>query len=444
MREAATGRTTLVGSKMRIRTRQEQKMLKRSERSAGRIVEFLARYSTPMQKKQILFQYGISVLVFGLALLLTHLLWPLIEPSANTLFFAAIMLAAFYGGLGPGLLVSVLSALAIDYYFVTPFRGFELSVANTVRAGVFMLVAIMTSWLNASRKRLMEDIRDRNREREKLVTQISGFNEELRKEIAAATEELSTTNDSLLQTQQRLARAERMAVVGHMAASLAHEIGTPLNAISGHMELLATNHPNDPDTQRRIQIISKQLDFIVATVKRLLERTHDRQIVIGPTDLNVLLREVMSLVAPALDKQSIVHELRLEDDLPLLDLDRDGLQQVFLNLINNSVDAMMSGGKLLITTTMDRVEGCAGVLISDTGIGIDPETLDHLFEPMWTTKESGSGFGLAIAHQIITEHGGQIEVMTGTGQGTTFRLTLPLRRADSSRIAREELTTNVA
>ena len=164
-------------------------MLKRSERSAGRIVEFLAQYSTPMQKKQILFQYGISVLVFGLALLLTHLLWPLIEPSANTLFFAAIMLAAFYGGLGPGLLVSVLSALAIDYYFVTPFRGFELSVANTVRAGVFMLVAIMTSWLNASRKRLMEDIRDRNREREKLVTQISGFNQELRNEIAAATEE---------------------------------------------------------------------------------------------------------------------------------------------------------------------------------------------------------------------------------------------------------------
>jgi signal transduction histidine kinase len=398
-----------------------------------------------MQKKSsLLFQYGISILVFALALLLTHLLWPLIEPSASTLFFAAIMLAAFYGGLGPGLLVSVLSALAIDYYFVAPFSRFELSVANTVRAGVFMLVATMTSWLNASRKRLMEDIKDRNAEREKLVTQISGFNEELRKEIAVATEELSTTNDSLLQTQQRLARSERMAVVGQMAASLAHEIGTPLNAISGHMELLASNHPNDSDTQRRIQIISKQLDFIVATVKRLLERTHERQMVIGRTDLNVLLREVMSLVAPTLDKQSIAHELRLDDDLRLLDLDRDGLQQVFLNLINNSVDAMMSGGKLVITTRMDQVEAAAEVIISDTGIGIDPETLDHLFEPMWTTKESGSGFGLAIAHQIITEHGGQIDVTAGTTQGTTFRLTLPLRRDDSSGIVREEITINVA
>ena len=340
-----------------------------------RFVEIFSRYTTLMQRKPLLFQYGISVLVFGLALLLTHLLWPLIEPSATTLFFAAIMIAAFYGGLGPGLLVSVLSTLAIDYYFVAPFRGFELSVANTVRAGVFMLVATMTSWLNASRKRLMEDIKERDREREKLLTQISGFNDELRNEIAAATEQLSTTNDSLLQTQQRLARSERMAVVGQMAASLADEIGTPLNAISGHMELLATNHPDNSDTQRRIQIISKQLDFIVATVKRLLERTHERQMSFEPTDLNGMIREVLSLVAPTLDKQSIVHDVRFEDELPSLHADRDGLQQVFLNLINNSVDAMMDGGRLLITTSLNRQTGRAEVIISDTGTGIDQETL---------------------------------------------------------------------
>lgn len=409
-----------------------------------RIAEFLSWYTNPMKRKPLLFQYGISVLVFASALLLTHLLWPLIEPSASTLFFAAIMIAAFYGGLGPGLLVSVLSTLAIDYYFVAPFRGFELSVANTVRAGVFMLVATMTSWLNASRKRLMEDIKERNREREKLLTQISGFNDELRSQIAAATEELSTTNDSLLQMQQRLTRSERMAVVGQMAACLAHEIGTPLNAISGHMELLATNHPDDTDTQRRIQIISKQLDFIVATVKRVLERTHERQMSFEPTDLNGLIREVLSLVAPTLEKHSIVHEVKIEADLPSLDADRDGLQQVFLNLINNSVDAMTDGGKLVIATSLNRKAGCAELMITDTGTGIDRETLDHLFEPMWTTKKSGSGFGLAIAQQIMVEHGGQIEVVTGIDPGTTFRLTLPLRRADLSRIAKEEVSISVA
>jgi len=389
-------------------------------------------------------QYGIAVVVFLLALVLTHLLWPLIEPAASTLFFAAIMLAAFYGGLGPGLLVSVLSALAIDYYFVAPFRGFEISVANTVRVSVFMLVAAMTSWLNASRKRLMEDIRERNSEREKLLTQISGFNDELRKEIAAATNELAATNNSLLQTQQRLTRSERLALVGQMAASLAHEIGTPLNAISGHIELLATSYPNDSDTQRRIEIISRQLDYIVAVVKRLLERTHERQLVFQPTDINALVQEVLSLVAPSLGKHDVVYEAQLQDNLPLIHLDRDGMQQVFLNLINNSIEAMPAGGKLVIQAGLDEDSNAAVITISDTGTGIDPETIDHLFEPMWTTKASGSGFGLTIAHETMIEHDGEIEVVPRADRGTTFRLTLPLRAPNSRSTRGKETLTNVA
>ena len=390
------------------------------------------------------FQYGIAVTVFLFALLLTHLLWPLIEPSASTLFFAAIMIAAFYGGLGPGLLVSALSALAIDYYFVAPFRGFEISVANTVRAGVFMLVAAMTSWLNDSRKRLTEAIEERNREREKLLTQISGFNEELRHEIAAATEELSATNNSLLETQQRLARSERLAVVGQMAASLAHEIATPLNAISGHMELVAENHPEDTDTQQRIEIVSKQLDYIVAVVKRLLERTHERQLFFQPTDLNQLVQEALSLVAPTLEKHVITHKAQLENDLPLMNLDRDSMQQVLLNLINNSIEAMLEGGTLVIQTKANRESDSVEVSISDTGVGIDPVTLDHLFEPMWTTKTSGSGFGLAIANQIITEHGGDIEVLGGTGRGTIFFLKLPLDASTARSGRDQEAISNVA
>src|SRR5690349_8067310 len=182
-----------------------------------------------------------------------------------------------------------------------------------------------------------------------------------------------------------------------MAASLAHEIGTPLNAISGHIELLATSYPNDSDTQRRIEIISRQLDYIVAVVKRLLERTHERQLLFQPTDINALVQEVLSLVAPSLGKHGIVYEAQLQDDLPLIHLDRDGMQQVFLNLINNGIDAMPAGGKLVVQAGLNENSNAAVITISDTGTGIDPETIDHLFEPMWTTKASGSGFGLAIA-----------------------------------------------
>jgi len=414
-------------------------------RIIARIVKLFIGGRMATRKKTVLLQYGASVIVFGLALLFTHLLWPLLEPTATTLFFAAIVIAAFYGGLGPGLLVSVLSTHAIDYYFVPPFHGMELSVSNVVRAGVFMLVATMTSWLNASRKRLMEEIEERDREREKFLTQISKFNDELQIKVAAATQELSTANNALLQTQQRLARSERMAVVGQMAASLAHEIGTPLNAVSGHMELLAANQPGHADTQRRIQIINKQLDFIVSIVRSLLEWTHERRMVLQPTDLNALVRELLSLVAPTLDKHAITVAVTLEPNLPPLYADRDGLQQVFLNLINNSVDAMSQGGQIEITTRLDRHARVAELVFRDSGTGIDPRTLDHLFEPMWTTKDSGSGFGLAIAHEIMVEHGGQIEAIGGQQQGAAFRLTLPLPSTNVVASAqREEVMTDVA
>jgi two-component system NtrC family sensor kinase len=397
-----------------------------------------------MSSKRVLLQYGVSLLAFGLALLLTHLLWPVLEPSATTLFFAAVMVAAFYGGLGPGLLVSALSALAIDYYFVPPFGHFEVSVSNVARAAVFLLVAFLTSWLNASRKRLMESIRERDREREKLLTQISGFNEGLRREVAAATVELTAANNALLRTQQRLARSERMAVVGQMAASLAHEIGTPLNAISGHMELLAASHPDHADSQRRIEIISRQLDFIVGIVRRLLEWTHERQLVLQPVDLNALVREVFWLVSPALEKGGIKHELNLDEALPTLRADRDGLQQVFLNLVNNSADAMPHGGRITVSTRLDQQTGSAELLFRDTGTGIDPETLEHLFEPMWTTKASGGGFGLSIAHEVVAEHGGQIEARSDSDAGATFRITLPLPAPAPAAAHAEEVLTDVA
>lgn len=394
--------------------------------------------------KTLALQYAASILAFAAALLLTYLLWPLIEPASTPLFFAAVMLAAFYGGLGPGILVTVLSTLAIDFYFIPPFHALEFTVANLVRAGVFMLVAITISWLNAARKRLMDDLNDRNREREALMTQISRFNEELRSKVDAATQALSSANHTLFETQQRLVRSERLAVAGQMAASLAHEIGTPLNAISGHLQLLARDHPQHADTQRRVQIINQQLDFIVKIVKSLLAWTHKRQVELLPTDVNALVRELIWLVSPTLEQRAITVNVELDQGLPLVAVHRDGLRQVFLNLINNSVDAMPEGGRLEITTRLDRRRQEAELVFRDTGVGIDPGALDHLFEPMWTTKDSGSGFGLAIAREIMTEHGGRIEVINRQDVGAAFRLSLPLAAVEAVATSKEEVKAYVA
>lgn len=291
--------------------------------------------------------------------------------------------------------------------------------------------------------RLMEDLGGRDREREGLLTQISGFNEELRREVATATRELRGANESLLQTQQRLARSERLAAVGQIAASLAHEIGTPLNAISGHVQLLSRSHPDHRDTQRRVEIIQAQLSFIIGIVKSLLSRTQPPRAERRSVDLNALVRELLWLVKPTLDAHDISVAVNLSEDLPELPGDHDGLQQVFLNLVNNSVDAMPEGGWLEITTSLDEAGRVVELLFRDSGEGIPPAALDHVFEPMWTTKPSGSGFGLAIAREIMVGHGGQIEAVGGGGRGAAFRLTLPLAGGESPAPA-EEVATDAA
>ncbi len=387
-------------------------------------------------KRAVALQYGVSLLVFLIALLLTQLLWPFIQPNPTPLFFAAII-AAFYGGFGPGLLVSVISALAIDYLFFPPYGSMDFTVPNLVRMGVFVSVSVLVSWLNETRKRLLD-------EREKLLNQIRGFNDELRGEVASATKELAAANSSLFDSQQRLARSERLAVVGQMAASLAHEVGTPLHSISGHLELLATSHPYDADTQRRVRVIQHQVDFIVGTVKRLLEWTHRGRLPLRPLALNELLKEVLWLVGPTLDKNGIRVELSFDERIPPLRADRDSLQQVFLNLVNNSVDAMPEGGVIEVTTSLDGGGGAAQVVFRDSGVGIGPDAAEHLFEPMWTGKPTGSGFGLAIAREVMAEHGGSIELVEGAERGAAFRLTLPLGQADSEAGRAEEVISDVA
>src|SRR6185295_17375998 len=143
---------------------------------------------------------------------------------------------------------------------------------------------------------LMDVITERSREREDLLNQIRDLNNELLRKVDVATSELWAANASLIRTQQRLAYSERMAAIGQVTASLAHEIGTPLNAVAGHLQLLGRNHLDEPDTQRRLKIINAQLGIIVQTVKSLLERTHRPKIAFAPTDINATVQQLLQLV----------------------------------------------------------------------------------------------------------------------------------------------------
>ena len=272
---------------------------------------------------------------------------------------------------------------------------------------------------------MMDDIASRSREREELLSQIGSLNNELVKKVHLATTELRAANGNLIRTQQRLSHAERMAAIGQVTASLAHEIGTPLNAINGHLQLLARNHPSCGDTQRRLTIIDAQLASIVHTVKSLLERTHRRPIEPQPTDINLIVEELLLLVAPIFESHNIRVSQQLDEGLPPALADCESLHQVFLNLVNNSLEAMPEGGEMKFVTNYLAASNLIEVRLIDTGTGICDEAKNHLFEPMWTTKQSGSGLGLAIAREIVLEHGGRIECTFEVEKGAEFRVVLP-------------------
>ncbi|HZE71834.1 MAG TPA: ATP-binding protein [Pyrinomonadaceae bacterium] len=272
---------------------------------------------------------------------------------------------------------------------------------------------------------LMDDIAERSREREALLNQIGELNSELLVKVDVAKSELRATNATLIRTQQRLACSERLAAIGQVTASLAHEIGTPLNAMAGHLQLLARNHRNCSDTQRRLNIINSQLASIVQTVRSLLDRTHRMPLEPELTDINAMIRELLLLVEPILESRNIRVSLELDEELPRVSADRESLHQVFLNLVNNSFEAMPKGGQMEIITKYLADEGQVEVRFLDSGVGIPPDAREHLFEPMWTTKPTGSGLGLAIAREIISEHRGEIDCVIGLRQGAELRLTLP-------------------
>ena len=258
-----------------------------------------------------------------------------------------------------------------------------------------------------------------------MMDDISGLNSELVRKVRLVTTELQTANGNLLRTQQRLSQAERMAAIGQVTASLAHEIGTPLNAIAGHLQLLARNHPSCGDTQRRLTIVNAQLGSIVQTVKTLLERTHRRPIVPQPTDINNIIEELLLLVAPLFESRNIRVSQNLDPALPHVFADRESLHQVFLNLVNNSIEAMPEGGEMEFVTKYVANAQLIEVRFIDSGTGICSEAKDHLFEPMWTNKKSGSGLGLAIAKEIILEHRGRIDCLE-VEKGAEFRVLLPV------------------
>ncbi|PYT51360.1 MAG: hypothetical protein DMG44_02550 [Acidobacteria bacterium] len=232
--------------------------------------------------------------------------------------------------------------------------------------------------------------------------------------------------DSLESINTQLQVSERLAALGRITAGVAHEVKNPLNSMRLWLENLKESLPAEPDSasQQAVQVLDKEIDRLDAVVKRFLDFTRPMDIRLEATQLAHLLKEVLEIAQPQLQKSNIQLAQLLPIDVPEVYVDRALLKQAVLNLVLNAAEAMPNGGQMRLV--LSRRGEMAEITVGDTGKGIPLEHRQRIFQLFFTTRPGGSGIGLASAFRIIQLHNGSIDFTSEVGRGTTFRIELPL------------------
>jgi signal transduction histidine kinase len=286
-------------------------------------------------------------------------------------------------------------------------------------------------------ERLPDEFGELARHLNHMLEEIGLFQQSLKQQIQSATEvlaqrnrELENLNLLLYETQKRLGQAERLALIGQLTATFAHEIGSPLSAVSTHLQILLEDPQLQPAIQERVRLADSEINRLCGIVENLLassRRPYFRNVI----EVQELLQKVVHLLGPMLQARRVELTLEAEGGPFRVLGNPDLLQQLFLNLFNNSLDAIQGPGRLEIS--LRRVPEPASerslieIRIRDSGVGIPQDKLGHIFDPFFTTKEfgKGTGLGLAVSREIVQTHGGRIEVASPPSQGATFTIVLP-------------------
>ena len=227
---------------------------------------------------------------------------------------------------------------------------------------------------------------------------------------------------------EKTIESERFNALTLLAAGVAHEIGNPLNSLHIHLQLMERKVRKlegkvKEELQEAIAISRAEITRLDSIVTQFLQAIRPSKPVLHPENVNAIVEEAVRFFAPEIEDRDIVVEQELRSDLPLLELDRDQMKQVFYNVIKNSFEAMKRRGILRIRTDVEATH----VIISftDTGGGMSAESLSRVFEPYFTTKSAGSGLGLLIVRRIVREHGGELAIESNEGKGLTLTIRLP-------------------
>jgi two-component system, NtrC family, sensor kinase len=233
--------------------------------------------------------------------------------------------------------------------------------------------------------------------------------------------------DELTARQEQLLQSRKMAALGTLTSGVAHELNNPLNNISLTVETLLDDYEDLPEQRKRqlLEDIFTQVQRAGATVRNLLDFTRQDRPVAVAVSVSDLLDAALKLVRNELELAGVELAREIPERLPRVQGNPRNLEQVFLNLFLNAIQAMPAGGRLTLSASAEDAYVRVGV--GDTGVGIPAEHRDKIFEPFFTTKEAGegTGLGLSVSYSIVEKHGGRLEVESQVGKGTTFHVILP-------------------
>lgn len=256
--------------------------------------------------------------------------------------------------------------------------------------------------------------------------------------LALAQTRVAEETQRRLDASEQLRHADRLTTVGKLASGVAHELGTPLNVVSGRAKMILRGQVQGAELAESAQAIVDQAERMTNIIKQLLGFARRRQPQRRRESLRGVAERTLALLAPMAQKSGIACRMVHSDPEPFGEIDVSLIEQALTNLVVNAIQAMPKGGVLTIRTCEEAVSPPAGLAaaagtyaalhVEDTGVGMAPEELRHAFEPFFTTKDvgSGTGLGLSVAHGIVRDHGGWIAATSATDKGSRFSIYLPL------------------
>src|SRR5216683_2171330 len=361
-------------------------------------------------KPPVIWSYGIAVLsVIAVAIIS---LWPSfhLQTAPASLFLCAILFGAWFGGAGPGLLATAISGTVFYYYFLPPVHSFAAKPEEIPRFVVFLVAALFVWTLSAAQNSATESLRRARDDLKATVQELQTTNEALHAESL----ERKHAEEDLRQAHADLSRVSRVTTMGELTASLAHEVNQPIAAAITNantcLRWLTRDHPDLEEARAAAMRIVKDgtraADIISRTRLLFKKGTPQHDLV----DVNEVIGEMIVLLRGEATRYSISVRTELAADLPQVMGDRVQLQQVMMNLMVNSIDAMndVRGTRELAIKSRRAENEQLMVSVSDTGVGLPPQQANQIFNAFFTTRVHGTGLGLSISRSIVESHSGRL------------------------------------